>query len=58
MSESIMDHEFNVKFAKLSKQNQKHVLAIQQALLYAQTMENENKESSNNGKKKLCLAKK
>ncbi|MCI8860596.1 MAG: hypothetical protein HFI71_14005 [Lachnospiraceae bacterium] len=51
MSESIMDHEFNVKFAKLSKQNQKHILAIQQALLYAQTMENENKESSNNGKK-------
>ncbi len=51
MEEAVMDHEFIVKFAKLSRQNQKHVLAIQQALLYAQTMEQENKEPGNNGTK-------
>lgn len=44
MEEAIMEHEFNIKFAQLSKQNQKYVLAIQQALLYAQTMEKENKK--------------
>lgn len=39
MSEVNTDKEFDLKFSKLSQQNQKYIIAIQQALLYAQETE-------------------
>lgn len=44
--------DFTVKFGKLSEQNQKYILAIQQALLYAQAVEKEEKRHLKN---KSCL---
>jgi len=40
----VKSDDFTVKFGKLSEQNQKYILAIQQALLYAQAVEKEEKK--------------
>ena len=39
MDESMAVQDFSTKFVQLTEQNQKYVLAIQQALLYAQDAE-------------------
>lgn len=39
MDESTAVRDFSAKFVQLTEQNQKYVLAIQQALLYAQDAE-------------------
>ena len=39
MAESMAVQDFSTKFVQLTEQNQKYVLAIQQALLYAQDAE-------------------
>lgn len=39
MAESMAVQDFSTKFVQLTEQNQKYVLAIQQALLYAQDTE-------------------
>ena len=39
MDESMAIKDFSEKFGKLTEQNQKYVMAIQQALLYAQNAE-------------------
>lgn len=39
MDNAVALHEFDTKFSKLSDQNQKYIIAIQQALLYAQETE-------------------
>lgn len=48
MDNAVTLHEFNAKFSELSDQNQKYIIAIQQALLYAQ--ETEHTESMNKDK--------
>lgn len=49
MDNAVALHEFNAKFSELSDQNQKCIIAIQQALLYAQ--ETEHTESMEKNKK-------
>ncbi|MCI8281727.1 MAG: hypothetical protein HFI76_08535 [Lachnospiraceae bacterium] len=44
MENVVKSDDFTVKFGKLSEQNQKYILAIQQALLYAQAVEKEEKK--------------
>lgn len=44
MKNVVMANDFDMKFGKLSEQNQKYIMAIQQALLYAQTAEKEKKD--------------
>ena len=39
MDESMAVQDYSAKFGQLNEQNQKYVLAIQQALLYAQDTE-------------------
>lgn len=39
MSKTVTVNDFNAKFDKLSKRNQKYIIAIQQALMYAQENE-------------------
>lgn len=41
MDESTVVRDFSTKFEQLTEQNQKYVMAIQQALLYAQSAETE-----------------
>lgn len=41
MDESMAVKDFSSKFGQLTEQNQKYILAIQQALLYAQDAEEE-----------------
>ena len=41
MAESTAVQDFSTKFVQLTEQNQKYVMAIQQALLYAQGAETE-----------------
>lgn len=53
MENTVALNEFNTKFGELSDQNQKYIIAIQQALLYAQETEyaesmNKNKKCTNN----------
>ena len=53
MENAVALHEFSTKFGELSDQNQKYIIAIQQALLYAQETEyaesmNKNKKCTNN----------
>lgn len=49
MDNVVTINDFNAKFSKLSEQNQKYIIAIQQALLYAQ--DSENAEKMGNDKK-------
>ena len=49
MDNTVAVNDFNAKFSRLSGQNQKYIMAIQQALLYAQ--ETENAEKLNKDKK-------
>ena len=44
MENVVKSDDFTVKFGKLSEQNQTYILAIQQALLYAQAVEKEEKK--------------
>lgn len=44
MRNVLLEENFNLKFCKLNKQNQRYILAIQQALLYAQEVEFEEKK--------------
>lgn len=44
MENVVKSDDFTVKFGKLSEQNQKYILAIQQALLHAQAVEKEEKK--------------
>lgn len=53
MNNVVTLNEFDTKFSKLSQQNQKYIIAIQQALLYAQDSENAEK----NDKDKHCTKK-
>lgn len=46
MDEVISANEFDSKFSELSQQNQKYIIAIQQALLYAQETEGEEKREN------------
>lgn len=39
MENTMAVNEFSLKFQKLSEQNQKYILAIEQAMLYAQDSE-------------------
>ena len=39
MENTMAINEFSLKFQKLSEQNQKYILAIEQAMLYAQDSE-------------------
>lgn len=43
MENVLMASDFSMKFDKLSEQNQKYIMAIQQALLYAQAVEKDEK---------------
>lgn len=43
----VVANDFNAKFSRLSEQNQKYIIAIQQALLYAQETENTDKSRDN-----------
>lgn len=43
MDESMVVQDYSAKFGQLNEQNQKYVLAIQQALLYAQNAEKSEK---------------
>lgn len=45
MENTVTVNDFNAKFSRLSEQNQKYIIAIQQALLYAQDSENAEKMS-------------
>lgn len=49
MDNVVTINDFNAKFSKLSEHNQKYIIAIQQALLYAQ--ETECAEKTNEDKK-------
>ncbi len=44
MENIVLSDDFTVKFGKLTKQNQKYIIAIQQALLYAQAVEREERK--------------
>lgn len=44
MSNNMVDKEFADKFSQLSAQNQRYIIAIQQALMFAQTNEKAAKE--------------
>ena len=50
MENILMVSDFSMKFDKLSEQNQKYIMAIQQALLYAHA-----EEKDENAKKKSKL---
>ncbi len=52
MENILMVSDFSMKFDKLSEQNQKYIMAIQQALLYAQAVEKDEKAQK---KSKLYL---
>ncbi|MCI9448565.1 MAG: hypothetical protein HFH36_14620 [Lachnospiraceae bacterium] len=52
MENVLMASDFSMKFDKLSEQNQKYIMAIQQALLYAQAVE---KDEKGQKKSKLYL---
>lgn len=53
MNNVVTLNDFNTKFSKLSQQNKKYIIAIQQALLYAQETENaEKKDKDKNFTKK------
>lgn len=42
-------NDFNVKFKKLNKQNQKYILAMEQAMLFAQDPDGENGQEERGG---------
>lgn len=44
MEDTMAVNDFSLKFEKLNEQNRKYILAIQQALLYAQDSEGREKE--------------
>lgn len=44
MESTMAVKDFNLKFKKLNKQNQKYILAIEQAMLYAQDSGEEQKQ--------------
>lgn len=45
MSETAVVNDFATKFDKLNEPNQRYIIAIQQALLYAQEQEAQEKET-------------
>ena len=49
MDNTVTVNDFNAKFSRLSEQNQNYIIAIQQALLYAQ--DSESAEKADNDKK-------
>ncbi|MCM1232872.1 MAG: hypothetical protein NC489_22330 [Ruminococcus flavefaciens] len=53
MDNAMAVKEFTMKFRKLNKQNQKYILAIEQAMLYAQGSGDVEKEE-NGGQKDEC----
>lgn len=44
-------NDFTMKFKKLNKQNQKYILAIEQAMLYAQDSGEKQEKEENGGQK-------
>ena len=52
MEDAMAVNDFSLKFGQLNEQNQKYILAIQQALLYAQDSERAEKETKGKRKKR------
>ncbi len=51
MEKNTKTKEFDVKFSELNENNQNYILAIQQALMFAQTTESSQKEEKSSVKK-------
>lgn len=51
MSDAVQMNDFVVQFSRLSEHNQKYIIAIQQALMYAQESEKDTKKSGVKGGK-------
>lgn len=49
MENTMTVKDFTLKFKKLNKQNQKYILAIEQAMLYAQDSDGEKGKEENGG---------
>lgn len=51
MENTMAVKDFTLKFKKLNKQNQKYILAIEQAMLYAQDACDEEQQKESGGQK-------
>lgn len=49
MDNAMAVKDFSLKFKKLNKQNQKYILAIEQAMLFAQDAEEREEQKENGG---------